>query len=81
MTFDEALKAKNEIGATIIIEETTYKVFIVPYDENDFSKYLADYIRIKFNDDSAKLYSKNSNFKVYALWQYMANFLKVELKR
>ena len=44
MTFDEALIAKNEIGDTIIIEETTYKVFIIPYDENDFSKYLAVYI-------------------------------------
>ena len=44
MTFDEALLAKNEIVDTIIIiiiEETTYKVFIIPYDENDFSKYLA----------------------------------------
>ena len=35
--------------------------------------------KVRFNDDSAKLYSKNSNFKVYALWEYMSNFFKVEL--
>jgi hypothetical protein len=75
MTFDEALKAKYEIGETIEIQDLQYKVFVVPYNENDFSKYLADYIRIKFDDNSAKLYSTNSKFKVCALWQNMSNFL------
>lgn len=81
MTFDEALNAKTELGDTIKIQDLEYKVFVVPYNEEDLSKYLADYVRVKFDDNSAKLYSQNSKFKVYALWQYMANFLKKELKR
>jgi hypothetical protein len=80
MTFDEAFKSKLEIGETIEIQDLKYKVFVVPYDEKDLSKYLADYVKIKFDDNTAKAYSKNSKFKVYALWQYMSNFLYKELK-
>ena len=79
MTFEEALKVKTEYGDTIKIQDLEYKVFVVPFDKEDLSKYLADYVRIKFDDNSAKLYSKNSKFKVYALWQYMTNFIYKEL--
>lgn len=81
MTFEEALNAKTELGDTIKIQDLEYKIFIVPYKEEDLSKYLSDYIRNKFDDNSAKLYSKNSKFKIYALWQYMSTFLYKELKR
>lgn len=79
MTFQE-LKETTEIGATIVKQDLEYKVFVVPYNHEDISRYLADYVRIKLDDNAAKSYSHNSKFKVYALWHYMANFLYKELK-
>ncbi|QBN18971.1 hypothetical protein [Flavobacterium nackdongense] len=80
MTFEEASYLKNEIGETKTIEDKTYKVFIVPSNEKDFTNYLVDFRTTKFNDNSSKLYSKNSEFKVYAIWSYNSNFLIKELK-
>ena len=81
MNFTEALHLKDQIGETKIIEDKTYKVFIVPAKNEDFKNYLKDFLTKPFNDESAKHYSSNSEFKVYGLWQYISNFLYLELKK
>jgi hypothetical protein len=80
MTFDEAIKSKIEIGETIKIENLEYKVFVVPSFSADIVNYLGKYKTQRFTDESAKLFSNNSEFKVYAIWHYLGNFLYKELK-
>lgn len=80
MNFTEALHLKKQIGETKEIENTTYKVFVVPYNNEDFKNYLKGFLTKRFNDESAKNYSSNSQFKVFAIWQYMSNILYKELK-
>lgn len=79
MNFKEALHLKNQIGETKKIEDKIYKVFVVPANNDDFTNYLVSYLRTPFTDESAKQYSSNSEFKVYALWQYMSNIMFKEL--
>jgi hypothetical protein len=79
MTFNEALKSKTEIGETIKIENLEYRVFVVPSSSDDIVNYLGKYKTQSFTDESAKLFSNNSEFKVYAIWQYLGNFLYKEL--
>lgn len=69
MTFNEALNRKNEIGETFRIDSSIEgKVIVVPKNENDLLQYILDYRTSKFDDFSAKLYSTDNQFTVYAIW-------------
>jgi len=80
MTFEDALKRKNELGETYNFDEKTVaKIWVVPEKENDLHAYVTDYRSTKFDDNSAKLYSSNSEYKVCALWTDGINVLKKAL--
>lgn len=69
MTFIEALNKKTEVGETYDIgAKSVGKVWVVPEIEDDLLRYANDYRISKFDDNSAKKYSSNSQFKVYAFW-------------
>lgn len=55
MTFEQALKIKNDIG------ETLWKI-----DCNENNSF---FNRISITDELAKEYSKNSKFKVYGIFE------------
>ena len=61
MTYNDALELKSKL-------ETKFEsLFITPKAENDFKNYMGDFHKYKFNDDSAKKYSKDSNFNVTSI--------------
>ena len=80
MTFEEALKQKNELGETYQLESNKIaKVCVVPKNEDDLIRYSNEYRTNNFNDSSAKLYSSDSQFKVCALWTDGVNVIKKSL--
>ncbi|MFV7234727.1 hypothetical protein [Flavobacterium sp. ZB4R12] len=81
MTFDEALKAKNEISATITEGTYIFKTIIVPENENDYSEYRKYYRISNFDDNSAKAYSKDESYIVCGLWTNGKDVARKFLKR
>lgn len=72
MTFEEALKAKEEIGEIITIRGLDHYVYVGPSDQLDFDNWKQLYYdshfafhKIDFTDEFAKIYSRNGQFKVY----------------
>ena len=81
MTFSEALNHKKQFGDNYKIDNDKIgKVLVVPSDYNDLMEYVTDFRTIKFDDLSAKKYSKNSQFLVCSIWTDGVNVLKKELK-
>ncbi|WP_394774429.1 hypothetical protein [Flavobacterium sp.] len=76
MTFEQALIAKEVIGKTITINSREHNVYIGPYDQDDlvlwkyaYSTNISSFNQTSMHDDLAKEYSKNSQFKVYGIFQ------------
>lgn len=82
MTFDEALNLKKQYGNVFEIGKGIIgKIIVVPSNQEDLHKYIDDFRVSPFDDNSAKKYSHNSQFIVYALWTDGANVLYKELKQ
>jgi len=67
MNFDEAIKFKNNIGEKYTQGDIEYIVTIAPENKDDLEMFCSDYINNDFTDESAKKYSLNKMFEVYAL--------------
>jgi hypothetical protein len=81
MTFNEAVNLKAKFSETYDLAEGKIgKVFIVPNNENDLLQYAIDFRLNNFDDYSSKLYSKNSEYKVCALWTDGVNIINKVLK-
>ncbi len=68
MDFVRANVLKTTIGQTVLIEEYTMEVMITPEDSRDFYHYFTDFRNGDFTDETAKLYSRNQEFSIHALW-------------
>jgi hypothetical protein len=86
MTFEEALKAKEEIGDLTTIRGIDYNVLVGPYDQLEFESWKQLYYdshfgfhKIVFTDELAKIYSRNGQFKVYGNYQQGINLSIKEL--
>jgi hypothetical protein len=80
MNFEEAIHLKQKFGKTHPISEDIYgTVIVAPANYEDLLKYVNDFRFSKFDDNSAKKYSSDSQFKIYALWTDGINVLKKEL--
>jgi hypothetical protein len=76
MTFEQALKIKNDIGETILIYGRNHNVYVGPYDQDDFDLWKiacnennSFFNQISITDELGKEYSKNSKFKVYGIFE------------
>jgi hypothetical protein len=71
MTFEQAIIKKQSLGFdTKTIDGINFKVFVTPFNEVDFSRYLNE-IRgyfLELTDVDAKQYSTNAQFKIMGLW-------------
>jgi hypothetical protein len=77
MTYEDALKRKIALGDSYQLDTNMIaKVLVVPNNENDLHNYSVEYRTNNFNDNSAKLYSSDNQFKVCALWTDGVNVVK-----
>ena len=80
MTFEESIRLTEEIGESHIdYRGMRMRVIVTPANHEDFKKYLTDYRRGDFSNETAKLYSSNGQFAVCGLWMDGANVLFKEL--
>jgi hypothetical protein len=68
MTFDDALKLKNQISSTTTEGTYIFKTIIIPENEDDYIEYRKYYRISNFDDNSAKVYSKDESYIVCGLW-------------
>ena len=81
MKFEEALEIKSKYDVTFqITERFSGKVIVVPLNESDLNNYLTDFRVSRFNDNSAKKYSTNSEFQVCSVWTDGVNVMKKVLE-
>jgi hypothetical protein len=64
MTYDEALELKSKYHDTIRHHDIFFKIYICPYDNEDFTNYILNYVRLGWTDSKAKLYSRNGKFLI-----------------
>lgn len=76
MTYEEALKAKEQIGDIITIRGVDHYVYVGPYSQSDFDLWKQFYYEnnlssqpIPFTDNLANRYSQNQQFKVFGNYQ------------
>lgn len=79
MTFEEAKDYKETLDLEYIRENRVYKTMIVPNNDDDLLNYLLEYRQTNFDDNSAKMFSKNSLYKVCGLSFDGANIFKISL--
>ena len=81
MKFEEALEIKSKYDLTFqITERFSGKVIVVPLNESDLNNYLTDFRVSRFDDNSAKKYSTNSEFQVCSVWTDGVNVMKKVLE-
>jgi hypothetical protein len=73
MTFEEALKKKQEIGESIMNVDMKMWVFVTPELDEDFHKYCTYYRSHRKTDEMAKLFSSNGKFGVHGLFTDTVN--------
>jgi hypothetical protein len=67
MTYEEALELKSKHGDTIKYQDILFKIYVCPYNNQDFSKYIASYVRLGWSDSKAKQYSLDGKFLIFAI--------------
>jgi hypothetical protein len=69
MTYQEAQKEKNKHGETVEFKDIQFKVFVVPLDEHDFSKFTAHFVSNNgdVQDQDSLQFTQNSEFGVAGL--------------
>lgn len=67
MTYQEAIELKKSTGETKRYKGADFEVIITPSLNSDLVKYLAEYRKGGFEDATAKNYSTNQEYCVYAL--------------
>lgn len=69
MTYQEALQEKNKHGETVEFKDIQFKLFVVPLNEHDFSKFTAHFVSNNgdVQDQDSVQFSQNSEFGVAGL--------------
>jgi hypothetical protein len=76
MNFEEALTLKTKIGDTFTIYgQTIGKVLVTPKIDNDFTIYMENYWLNNFDDNSAKKFSSNGQYKITAIYSNNGNYI------
>lgn len=80
MSFEEACAIKDKFGRNYPIDEKHMGiVIIVPYSDKDLKRYISKLKLDEFDDDTAKLFSTDFQFQVFALWSNGIDVLKKSL--
>lgn len=76
MTFKEAKEKREFVGDTYTLK-TGHKArpIVVPKNDDDYHAYCEDFRRGGFTDETAKRYSRDNQYDVYALFFDGANIL------
>jgi hypothetical protein len=80
MSFEEACVLKDKFGRNYPIDEKYMGiVMIVPYSDKELERYISKLKLGEFDDNTAKLFSTDSQFQVCALWSNGMDVLKKSL--
>jgi hypothetical protein len=69
MTFEEALKIKSTLPATIIYNQTPMEVFVVPLDIEEKDLFMNYYYLNKIDDNSSRMFAKSGEYTVNGLYR------------
>ncbi|MCR4029353.1 hypothetical protein [Flavobacterium panacis] len=76
MTYEEALKAKKDLGEITTIDGVEHYLYVVPHDEAEYERWKHDYVNnetlVQFTDERAKGYYQNpetAQYKVYGFFK------------